>query len=88
MWGSPSEQRHILINGQAFSVGQNLYAFLNMATGYFANEPLWIHAICINQADRPEKSRQVQRMGDIYRNAAEILLWLGFDDCFNDVFCA
>jgi hypothetical protein len=87
MWGPPTEDYKILLNGQAFSVRQNLYTFLNMATGYFPNEPLWIDAICINQTDLVEKSHQVQRMGEIYRDAEEVLVWLGFDHCFDILFC-
>ena len=37
----------------------------------------WIDAICINQADLGEKSRQVPRMGQIYSSAFMTLMWLG-----------
>ncbi|KAF4970363.1 hypothetical protein FZEAL_10055 [Fusarium zealandicum] len=36
-----------------------------------------IDAICINQQDTDEKSLQVQRMQDIYRNAERVLVWIG-----------
>ena len=36
-----------------------------------------IDAICINQYDPDEKSVQVQRMQDIYRNAKQVLVWIG-----------
>jgi len=38
---------------------------------------LWVDAICLNQADNDEKSIQVGLMGDIYRQARRILIWLG-----------
>ena len=38
---------------------------------------LWIDSICINQADEAEKSGQVQMMGDIYRRARRVIIWLG-----------
>jgi len=38
---------------------------------------LWVDAICINQADELEKGHQIQRMGDIYREAVQVCLWLG-----------
>lgn len=38
---------------------------------------LWIDAICINQEDMNERSRQVQKMGDIYRLARRVVAWLG-----------
>ncbi len=45
----------------------------------YEHEPrvLWIDAICINQQDVPERSAQVQRMGDIYRSARQTTIWLG-----------
>jgi hypothetical protein len=38
---------------------------------------LWIDAICINQKDASERDEQVLRMGDIYRNAYRVVVWLG-----------
>jgi hypothetical protein len=42
--------------------------------------PVWIEAICINQADDQEKSHQVAMMGDVYENASNVLIWLGDED--------
>lgn len=43
------------------------------------NEPqsLWVDAVCINQQDEREQSRQVARMGEIYRQATCAVVWLG-----------
>jgi hypothetical protein len=38
---------------------------------------LWIDAISINQDDLDERSHQVTRMGDIYRHAHRVVVWLG-----------
>jgi len=38
---------------------------------------MWVDAICINQVDGSEKSRQVQQMGRIFSGAAMVLAWLG-----------
>jgi hypothetical protein len=38
---------------------------------------LWIDAICINQSDKEERNVQVQRMGDIFRQATGVRVWLG-----------
>lgn len=37
----------------------------------------WIDSICINLADMKERSQQVQLMGQIYRNAHDVIIWLG-----------
>ena len=51
---------------------------------------LWIDQISINQEDEAEKSEQVDIMGQIYRNAEEVLVWLGpaenNSDNFMDLF--
>jgi hypothetical protein len=38
---------------------------------------LWIDAICINQDDLSERSREVGNMDSIYCNANQVLVWLG-----------
>ncbi|KAK3989394.1 het-domain protein, partial [Cladorrhinum sp. PSN332] len=38
---------------------------------------VWVDAICINQADDDEKSRQVTKMRDIYHSAAQTVAYLG-----------
>lgn len=38
---------------------------------------LWIDAICVNQQDLSERSKQVQRMAEIFRRAHRVVAWLG-----------
>ncbi|KAF3048806.1 hypothetical protein E8E11_003009 [Didymella keratinophila] len=76
-WGDHPERFPIRINGRYMSVGKNLYEFLEVASELFPNEALWIDAICINQGSTVDKNVQVQRMGSIYRNAIDVLVWLG-----------
>jgi hypothetical protein len=40
---------------------------------------IWADQCCINQDDLAERSKQVQFMNRIYRDAAHILAWLGLD---------
>ena len=60
----------------------NLYDFLIEA--YRRNPkgsgPIWIDAVSINQNDIAEKNVQVAMMGDIYKNAARVIAWLGRGD--------
>lgn len=37
----------------------------------------WIDSICINLEDMEERSQQVQLMGEIYRHAQKVIIWLG-----------
>jgi Heterokaryon incompatibility protein (HET) len=38
---------------------------------------LWVDALCIDQQSLIERSRQVERMGDIYQLASRVIVWLG-----------
>ncbi|KAE9372572.1 hypothetical protein N431DRAFT_466814 [Stipitochalara longipes BDJ] len=38
---------------------------------------VWIDGICLNQEDNAEKSVAVLKMGDIYRKAQRVVIWLG-----------
>src|SRR5665213_392572 len=38
---------------------------------------MWIDAICINQNDNEEKSKQITRMRDIYILSFRVVVWLG-----------
>ena len=40
---------------------------------------IWIDALCINQNDDSEKVEQLKLMGNIYRFAGNIIMWLGED---------
>ncbi|KAH8701244.1 heterokaryon incompatibility protein-domain-containing protein, partial [Phaeosphaeriaceae sp. PMI808] len=44
----------------------------------------WIDAVCINQSDKEEKSCQVGLMADIYRQAYNVIVWLGPSDDSSD----
>ncbi|KAF2447317.1 HET-domain-containing protein [Karstenula rhodostoma CBS 690.94] len=76
-WGEPPEDHRILVNEHIFQVRKNLFEFLELATEVYPDEPLWIDALCISHINTQEKSHQVQRMGTIYENATEVVVWLG-----------
>ncbi|KAL6711776.1 hypothetical protein ACN47E_002819 [Coniothyrium glycines] len=84
MWGTETELREVLVNGQKLCVRKNLYEYLCATRGHFATL-LWVDAVCINQEDDTEKSHQVQRMGKIYRQAVGVQIWLGSEGSFVDL---
>ncbi|KAF2655304.1 hypothetical protein K491DRAFT_599081 [Lophiostoma macrostomum CBS 122681] len=69
----------ILVNGKNFHVRWNLNGFLQVARRKYPNRRFWIDAICIDQTNTPERSHQVQQMGEIYSGAKEVIAWLGDD---------
>lgn len=79
MWGDGADKLKILLNGAEFHVTHNLFDALQ----FLRREPdpdqrpVWIDAISINQADIPERNRQLQMMPHIYSRADAVLIWLG-----------
>lgn len=68
----------IHVNGQPFRVTKNLYALLcEFRRTYPRNINYWIDAICINQDDLEEKTRQVNAMDQNFSRAVSVVVWLG-----------
>ncbi|KAF4632433.1 hypothetical protein G7Y89_g5689 [Cudoniella acicularis] len=81
-WGDPSKPQHdIYVNGQRHAVTENcelaLRELRRTATESLHAKIVWVDAICINQDDKIERSSQVLAMRDIYRNATNLVVWLG-----------
>lgn len=80
-WGEQTRDRHdVLLNSQSFTVGHNLWTFLYTARKHGYTKKIFIDAICIDQSDTVEKSRQVRLMSEIYARATRVIVWLGFND--------
>lgn len=70
--------RTIICNGAILDVFKNLHnALYQLQELGWTSMPIWIDAICINQRDDKEKSAQVNMMGDIFRAASRVIVWLG-----------
>ncbi|KAI1384133.1 heterokaryon incompatibility protein-domain-containing protein [Hypoxylon trugodes] len=79
-------------DGQTVSISANLFTLLlalrlklnSEDQEHFKNGPqtrsIWIDALCINQDDTEEKSKQVAMMSNIYRQATSTIAWLGGED--------
>lgn len=89
-WGPPFEEQtlkdqQISIDGKPLTVTGNLFRALQRIRQHDEKrkhgekQPLWVDAICIDQGNDDEKSRQVGMMADIYHAASEVLVWLGED---------
>ncbi|KAK4231751.1 heterokaryon incompatibility protein-domain-containing protein [Podospora fimiseda] len=87
-WGSPTDDRYFIVvsaNENSESLGalgitpsldEALRYLRQLAAGDVATL-CWIDQICINQQDELEKSAQVQLMGNIYKLAEQVQVWLG-----------
>jgi hypothetical protein len=91
-WLPKYPEHKIEVNGHILTVGENLYQFLVACRTYqtgrrsdhsndthrsFTTASFWIDAICIDQSNLDERNHQVRQMGQIYKGAQEVLMWLG-----------
>jgi hypothetical protein len=80
-WGPQDQTFPISLNGQCAYVHHNLHTALPYLAARskrrFRRQPIWIDAICINQADEKEKGVQIASMHQIYRLAKTVWAWLG-----------
>ncbi|CVK98791.1 uncharacterized protein FMAN_08437 [Fusarium mangiferae] len=87
VWGEKEDPSHIYINGNRFSVTQNLFEALTYLRHLDSDRILWIDAICINQLDFAEREVQVQQMHQVYGNAKEVIAWIGTSNAdTNEIF--
>jgi hypothetical protein len=84
VWGDPSATKVILVDNTPFKVRINLWNYLVQARSeeypdmlLFEPPWIWVDAICINQDDLDERSKQVGIMGQIYSKAYGVCAWLG-----------
>lgn len=76
-WGDSTKTHSILIDGLQFPVSTNVYNILRERASIWSSRHLWIDAICINQMDNKEKTRQVCQMRTIYKSADRVTIYLG-----------
>jgi hypothetical protein len=88
VWESPdSPKRLVSIDGAKTDISSTVENALRRLR--FRNKPrwLWVDQLCINQADEMEKSHQVHQMHHIYREADQVIAWLGNGDESSDLIC-
>lgn len=76
-------RNHVLeIGDQQLPVLESLRSFfhvLNVKAPQFNEVWWWIDSLCIDLDNPEERAQQVQSMGSIYRNASQVVCWLGDD---------
>lgn len=58
-------------------VQRNLFDALKLLKDNETSRLFWIDAISINQEDLEERTQEVRYMGDIYKFAQRVVVWLG-----------
>ncbi|KAI7782308.1 ankyrin and het domain protein [Diaporthe eres] len=80
VWESPEQHEVIQVdenNGPIILITPNFAIALTHLRRRDKPRILCIDALCINQTDDVEKCPQVAMMGDIYRYATRVVVWLG-----------
>ncbi|KAF1807961.1 hypothetical protein P152DRAFT_379923, partial [Eremomyces bilateralis CBS 781.70] len=75
--GDENDTVPLELQGQTFYVTRNLESALRNISQMVKKLVIWADALCIDQTDLSERAAQVRLMGDIYRNADHVLIWIG-----------
>jgi len=75
-WGDSTQTNKLHLNGREQIVGQNCHAALRRLRQPKADRWIWIDAVCINQGDLGERSKQVRMMNEIYSRATGVMVML------------
>ena len=82
-WGE-SDTPEVIYVGQkgdvTMAVTRSLYQALPHLRYKDQRRVLWVDAICVDQQNLKERGLQVERMGDIYSLAEQVIVWLGLGD--------
>ncbi|KXH45040.1 HET domain-containing protein [Colletotrichum simmondsii] len=75
-WGGIDRTESITANGKKLPITERLFtALIHLRTQQA--RILWVDAICIDQDNFAERGHQVGQMAGIYRQAEQVLIWLG-----------
>jgi hypothetical protein len=76
-WGDENDTVPLELQGQTLHVTRNLDSALRDISQMAGKVVIWADALCINQTDLSERAAQVRLMGNVYRNADRVLIWIG-----------
>ncbi|KZL70892.1 Ankyrin and HET domain-containing protein [Colletotrichum tofieldiae] len=76
-WGDSNDKETIRVNRKALKVTRSLATALRYLRRPDQEVILWADSVCIDQGNDAERNMQVALMGDIYRMADCVRIWLG-----------
>ena len=76
-WGPKDDQIAFDLANKQLYIGRNLSDFFTHVDPAHMGHNIWVDQICIDQKSVEERNHQVTIMAEIYRQAAEVIVWLG-----------
>lgn len=77
VWGPALHPFRLQLSSGELKITESLHGALRNFRSDTEHVGLWADAVCINQGNTEERGTQVNIMADIYREAVEVLVWLG-----------
>jgi len=77
VWGDIEPAKCIALDGIETSITPNLHSALIHLRSTEDVRIIWVDALCINQSFHDERNQHVRIMGDIYKSAKQVVVWLG-----------
>lgn len=79
-WGEEAPSCPVRCGNKVLLVTPNCLAAMRQLRDRSGFLRFWIDSICIDQSSPSERSAQVALMGEIYRDASMVIVWLGEGD--------
>lgn len=79
-WGTDNLDGRVILNGKLCNIHKNVEDALRRLRALPETQycmKYWIDALCINQADIPERNAEISRMRRIFKMAWSVVVWLG-----------
>ncbi len=77
-WGEPrDDDPTIIVDGHETRIRRNLFECLKHVRFEDEDRYIWIDALSIDQSNTEERTHQVEMMGEIYRKAESVIVWVG-----------
>ncbi|KAF5663405.1 heterokaryon incompatibility protein [Fusarium denticulatum] len=77
-WGRHTTLHEIVVDEKILSISESLHEALCHLRNPDEDRMLWVDALCIDQNNIEERGHQVDRMGEIYKKADRVIIWLGY----------
>lgn len=84
-WGSMSKDSSLICDLKSLNVTSNLYEGLQRLRRRKSVRVIWVDAVCIDQDDVEERNQQILYMARIYKQAKQVVVWLGVTSDENDL---